>query len=57
MVRTLLATPLLLASLGCSTYTAAKGFVGQDSFQTERVLLLADGAFVTCMIVHIEVTP
>ena len=39
------------------TYTPAKGFVGQDSFKTERVFLRGDGAFVTYMIVHIDVTP
>src|SRR5262245_29780872 len=39
------------------TYSPAKGFVGQDSFKTERVFLRGDGAFVTYMIVHIDVTP
>jgi hypothetical protein len=39
------------------TYTPANGFVGQDSFKTERVFLRGDGAFVTYMIVHIDVTP
>ena len=39
------------------SYSPAKGFVGQDSFKTERVFLRGDGAFVTYMIVHIDVTP
>ena len=39
------------------TYSPAKGYVGQDSFKTERVFLRGDGAFVTYMIVHIDVTP
>jgi hypothetical protein len=38
------------------TYSPAKGFVGQDSFKTERVFLRGEGAFVTYMVVHIDVT-
>jgi hypothetical protein len=45
------------ASGATYAYSPAKGFVGQDSFKTERVFLRGDGAFVTYMIIHMEVTP
>jgi len=38
-------------------YSPAKGFVGQDNFKMERVFLKGSAAYVTYMIVHMEVVP
>ena len=38
-------------------YSPSKGFVGQDSFKLERVFLRGSGAFVSYMVVHMNVMP
>jgi hypothetical protein len=41
----------------CNAIVACVSANRQDNFKTKRIFLRGDGAFVTDMIVHIELTP